>query len=249
MQKNQDPLKTLSYLRDNFLIKTEKHFVYSNEMLVETYNYAADVIKELSLLRKNKLETFDYLDLLLVHRINNFEQCDFLLFKTWILQSLNKCRTYAYAYNYLAQIENRKEGVVMFEPIIISDLELYRLLDKKHDNDEKQSGDNLYKKLKVKQIALIYVYKNKQITLENASQICSEFGYNSKTSGKGLYDDYLVFSKRLNRRAIPDPPSKTKIINKINLFNGILDCLEPSEKEELIKDVNELNIKMEEFYE
>ena len=76
-------------------------------------------------------------------------------------------------------------------------------------------------KLKVKQIALIHVYNGKTIIRENADSIASEYGYNSKKSGEGLFQDYTLYASTANRKAIPDPFSKKKLRNKIELFESI----------------------------
>lgn len=76
-------------------------------------------------------------------------------------------------------------------------------------------------KLTVKQIALIHVYDGKQITRENASEIAANYGYTSKTSGEGLFQDYIFFCDRGNRRSKPTPCSQKKFSNKIELLESV----------------------------
>jgi hypothetical protein len=78
-------------------------------------------------------------------------------------------------------------------------------------------------RLKVKQIALIYIYEGNSITRVNAGEIAKVYGYNSATSGEGLFQDYTKFSSKANR--IGTPETLIKRNNKIELFEGVLPHL------------------------
>ncbi len=96
------------------------------------------------------------------------------------------------------------------------------------------------KLLKVKQIALLYCYEGKQITRENADQIASDYGYISKDSGEGLYQDYLFFMLESNRTLEPSSITKRTLNNKIKLFESILDILPVEFKHLAEKDIKKL---------
>lgn len=86
------------------------------------------------------------------------------------------------------------------------------------------------KKLSFHQIALKLFYEGEPVTEENANDIISKYGWKS---GKKLYQYFNFYSKRVNRKAIPD--SKKKLENKIELFEFVIDLL-PLEKKEQAKD-------------
>jgi hypothetical protein len=94
-------------------------------------------------------------------------------------------------------------------------------------------------RLKVKQIALIHAYNQIQITRENANDIAAKHDYKSKTSGEGLFHDYTFFSSPTNRKGKPYPYTKTKLKNKIELFESVLEHLE--EKQQL-RAIDEIKI-------
>jgi hypothetical protein len=79
------------------------------------------------------------------------------------------------------------------------------------------------KRLKVPVIALIHIYEKKPLTEENAQMIAAEYGYNAKTSGKGLYDDFLKYRSSADRKGNLD--TKKKLRNKIALFESVLEHL------------------------
>lgn len=91
-------------------------------------------------------------------------------------------------------------------------------------------------KLKLRQIALLYVYNGKNITLENSSNIAKEYGH---TSGDKLYQFYNHYRYRTNRIAKPTPYTPKKTKNKIDLVNSVIELL-PKDKQQQAKD--ELNI-------
>ena len=99
-----------------------------------------------------------------------------------------------------------------------------------------------------KQIALIHIYKNSQITPENMNEIAANHGWTAKNSGKSLYDDFNLYSVTGNRTGEPLSPSARTIQNKISLFESILPFLIVPEQERLQKEINPLKIKLEKEY-
>lgn len=110
----------------------------------------------------------------------------------------------------------------------------------------KQTESNTAK-LKVPQIALIHIFEDNQISEENASEIASLYGYTAKTSGKGLYQDYLKYFLRKNRIAKPTADTKKTLQNKISLFESILIHLTESAKSKASDEIQMLKTLLEEY--
>jgi hypothetical protein len=102
--------------------------------------------------------------------------------------------------------------------------------------------------LKVKQIALIHFYEGKQITRENAGKIAAEHGYNSKSSGEGLFQDYTNYSSTANRKGKPTLCTPKKLQNKIDLFESVLNFLSDSNKQRAIDEIRILKTLFENEY-
>ena len=87
-------------------------------------------------------------------------------------------------------------------------------------------------KLTIKQIALIYVYKDAYVNRENASEIVKKYGHNS---GDKLYNEFIHFSSKANRKGSPTNYSKITLKNKIKLFESVIKHL-PIIKQKSAKD-------------
>lgn len=106
-------------------------------------------------------------------------------------------------------------------------------------NKKCQNIDNSVEdKLKVKQIALIHIYRQSTISRENADEIAFYAGYKNKKSGEGLFQDYSFFSKVSNRIEEPTPTSRVILKNKIELFESVLSHLNEEESVRAIKDID-----------
>jgi hypothetical protein len=101
------------------------------------------------------------------------------------------------------------------------------------------------KGLKINQIALIHAYKGIQITRENAAEIAAKHDYTAKYSGEGLFQDYEFYCSRANRTAKPFPESRKKLINKISLFESIVNYLSDSAKSLATDEITILKTKLE----
>jgi hypothetical protein len=100
-------------------------------------------------------------------------------------------------------------------------------------------------KLKVNQVALIYVYEGLLITRENAGEIAAKYGYTAKTSGEGLFQDFTYYSSTANRKGKPTPCTFKKLKNKIELFESIVNHLSKNSKQRAIDDINILRTILE----
>ncbi len=95
------------------------------------------------------------------------------------------------------------------------------------ETDGLKSTDRSYKLTKP-QIALIHIYKGKQITRDNASEIALQYGFAAKNSGEGLYHDFVKYANPTDRKARPTAETKITFKNKIKLFSSVLPYLEGS---------------------
>jgi hypothetical protein len=100
-------------------------------------------------------------------------------------------------------------------------------------------------RLKVKQIALFHAYEEIQITRENAGEIAAKYGYKAKTSGEGLFQDYIYYISPANRRGKPIPCTAKKLKNKIELFESIVNLLSDKKKQKAIDEIGILKIFLE----
>ncbi|MGQ7869956.1 hypothetical protein [Sunxiuqinia sp. sy24] len=85
--------------------------------------------------------------------------------------------------------------------------------------------------LSLKQIALIYAYKNKAITIENANSIAGMHGFKAENSGKKLRQAYNLLRRPSERTG--DAGSKLKNRNKIKLLESVKPHLSPNEREQV----------------
>ena len=103
-------------------------------------------------------------------------------------------------------------------------------------------------KLKVNQIALIYVYEGIHITRENASGIAAKYGYTAKNSGEGLFQDYTTYSSAANRKGKPTLCTPKKLKNKILLFESIIEYLTDNAKQRAFDEIGMLKTIYETEY-
>ena len=92
-------------------------------------------------------------------------------------------------------------------------------------------------KLKVPQIALIYVYEGKSITRENAKEIANKYGHNSAQS---LFQKFTYYSSPANRKGRPTPATPKKFKNKIELLQSVLPYLSEQAKPRVNDEIQTL---------
>lgn len=90
----------------------------------------------------------------------------------------------------------------------------------------------------MREIALVYALNGKIITEESGRVIADEFGWRSKTSGHKLYQYFAEYSHAADWKARPDPCTKKKLRNKIQLFESILDRLTEDGKKRAYDTLN-----------
>ncbi|MFO0355988.1 MAG: hypothetical protein ACK50A_03465 [Sphingobacteriaceae bacterium] len=83
-------------------------------------------------------------------------------------------------------------------------------------------------KLSVPVIALINIYSNIRITRENADEIARNYGYTSKNSGEGLFQDYTKYLKKTDRIGLSE--SKIKSKTKLRHINEAIKHLKGKHK-------------------
>jgi hypothetical protein len=89
--------------------------------------------------------------------------------------------------------------------------------------------------LTISQIALKLIYEGISVTRENCNEVILNYGHNS---GDKLYNEYTYYSSTSNRKGNPEPPTKVKFLNKIKLFEGVIEVLKLDKKERAIAELN-----------
>lgn len=79
--------------------------------------------------------------------------------------------------------------------------------------------------LTISQIAIIHVYKGEQITRKNATEIAVKYGHKS---GEKLFQKFTYYSSTANRKGKPDPCTKKKLANKIEMLQSAVSHLDKS---------------------
>lgn len=91
-------------------------------------------------------------------------------------------------------------------------------------------------KVKLKELALEFVYRGKIVNKQNADKVAQKFGF---TSGNKLYQYFSFFSSKVNRTAKPNAETKKTLLNKIDLFETVITRLPIADKQ---RAINELEI-------
>ena len=90
-------------------------------------------------------------------------------------------------------------------------------------------------KLPIREIALKLVYERKQISRTDCGKIIVNYGY---TSGDKLYNHFIYYSNRRNRIDAPNPITKRKFRNKIDLFEKVASLLEAPYKKQALDEID-----------
>ncbi|MDY0389155.1 MAG: hypothetical protein RBT65_18965 [Methanolobus sp.] len=100
-------------------------------------------------------------------------------------------------------------------------------------------------KLTLNQIALLYVYENRQITRgDNANKIVKKYGYNS---GGALCNKFDYYTKRNNRQGEPKSPTRLKIQNKIDLIESVIPMLSEPNRQKPYDEIKILKGILEQY--
>lgn len=145
-------------------------------------------------------------------------------------------------FGYYSGIVNKVEEQVKKYP------RLFATFDKCEHNLPPQQTETKTDKLKVPQIALIHVYEGIQITRGNAREIAAQHGYTAKNSGEGLFQDYTNYCSTANRKGKPTPCTPRKLMNKIKLFESVVNLLSDNNKQRAIDEINILKTIFENEY-
>lgn len=103
----------------------------------------------------------------------------------------------------------------------------------------RKKADSKTDRIKVKVIALIYFYNEEPINRINCNEIAAKYNYRQKTSGEGLFHDYLKFNN-INGRTKLAGESKVKCNNRLKLLEITITHLEGKAKENAKKDIQAL---------
>jgi hypothetical protein len=91
----------------------------------------------------------------------------------------------------------------------------------------------------LRQIALIYIYQEKQITRKNGDQIARKYLHNS---GEKLFHHFTYYSSQANRKGRTSPFTKKKMENKIKLFEKVANHPSINENKKALDELNILRI-------
>lgn len=97
--------------------------------------------------------------------------------------------------------------------------------------ETKQEGPEKVK-LSLPQIALKHYYEGLIITRKNGKEIAKSYGH---SSGEKLYQWFSKYSSLANRKGDPGGQTAKPLLNKINLFESVIEYL-PADKQERAKD-------------
>jgi hypothetical protein len=106
---------------------------------------------------------------------------------------------------------------------------------KKNETPISKKANSTMDKIKVKVIALIYFYNGQPINRINCNEIAAKYYYQEKTSGEGLFHDYLKFSK-ISTRVKLMGESKIKCLNRLKLIEIAISHLKGKAKDNAKKD-------------
>lgn len=107
-------------------------------------------------------------------------------------------------------------------------------------NEQTKPVGSLQRQLTVVQVALIYAYNGEVITRENCKEIAAKYGYYSKTSGEGLYQDYIKYTSAANRKGVKDTNSKKQLTNRIDLLKSVKMLVKDTSRPRLLDEVKSL---------
>jgi len=113
------------------------------------------------------------------------------------------------------------------------------------EKEDKANSLDADRELTLKEIALIHIYEEKQITRDNGDEIANNYGYKS---GESLYQKYTYYSSASNRKGRTNPFTKKKMENKIKLFEGVVHRLSGKPKTRALDELTMLkNLYKNEF--
>jgi hemerythrin superfamily protein len=132
----------------------------------------------------------------------------------------------------------------VYNPKSIS--ESYNLLKKIVTSKIRNFKTEPQKKEKVPVIALLHYYNGLHITRDNAQSIANKYGYNAKTSGEGLYHDFIFYAGSTNRKA--SGGNRLKCNNRIKNQRRVIELLtDETVKEKAITELKILETKLMSF--
>ncbi len=117
-------------------------------------------------------------------------------------------------------------------------------ISRKDNSLSSKHHDSKAEKIKVKVIALIYLYNGQPINRINCDEIAAKYNYIEIKSGEGLYQDYLKFST-INGRTKVNDESKIRCNNRLKLIEKAINLLKGKAKEHAKKDYHILSDAIE----
>jgi hypothetical protein len=121
-----------------------------------------------------------------------------------------------------------------YQPKTYRQHEIYIYANWLYYNWLKEFSLEIEKKIPVKVIALINLYNGIKINRENANAIAAKYGYTSKSSGEGLFQDYTMYL--VMKRRIGSEGVKRKNITKLKHISQAIKKLDGQAKKKAKND-------------
>ncbi|MFT5104272.1 MAG: hypothetical protein ACI86C_001936 [Candidatus Latescibacterota bacterium] len=126
------------------------------------------------------------------------------------------------------------QGLIAKQMTVLLTQEIERLkaeIEKTKVNQDSKTVD----KLRIDAIALIHVYNAIHITEKNKNKIVASYGWTSGQKLKNRYQFFLITGNR-TARTIPNTPKR--MLNKIRLFESVVELIDENKRERLIDEIS-----------
>lgn len=229
---------------NKFLTENYIEFLTNNKIIDNHFQYFAELIKKTILMqleKSNSIELVTYFEsqkIFLKEFTPNKRKKE--IYNSYLFYNIASGDKDILNSNYKLSIYEKKLIELVYEKYLIAYknlekeiFEIYLMFNIKQTKTETKTN-----KLKVKQIALIHVYEGKEITRGNAVAIAAKHGYNSESSGEGLFQDFTFYRSTANRKGKPTPFTPKRLKNKIELFESVINHLSDNNKQRAIDEIN-----------
>jgi len=170
------PLQYMEFKKSAFFSNLTKENDCTAELAEILYQIIINTINLLEQIRDDQLKSKDLIKETYRDLYNNVTfSKEGKLFEQYLLNALSNDDSYVYAYNYLAQKTNREMHLVAYQVKIVSDSELYKMLEKEKAHNQKNGTITILPEreqpVKIQEVFALKDYKNKlDLTLDYYSE-------------------------------------------------------------------------------
>jgi hypothetical protein len=198
------PLQYLNFQKSAFFSNLTKQNNFTLEDAEKLYLILLDSIKHLEQTRNDALLSKDFIKEKLKELYVNptFDKVP-NMWLHWLVESLKHDDSYVYAFNYLAQETYRRTGTAFYHIKIVSDFNLYKMLEKEKAQNHKTAPITTLSEqpqtVKIPEVLTLKDYKKKlDLTLEYYSE------FNKILIAINRNDEQLLIQSILHLKAIQD---------------------------------------------